>query len=182
MGDWEKDQEKKAWTSLEVIREEPKQEIKKEIKEEANKEKAEGLKWPSSNSSEEREFKNEKRKNNLELFALKQTRDFDSFLSKFQELADESSMAQEDLILIFLIHLLLLDYSNELDADLFNPSLVQFNIQFGLFLRSKARPPFSYCSFSHLSIKSFNNLLSNVDSDLEMWVTFLLFGPFYSIS
>ncbi|RNA41032.1 hypothetical protein BpHYR1_051437 [Brachionus plicatilis] len=37
----------------------------------------------------------------LELFKLKQTVEFDSFLSKFQELANESSMAQEDLILIF---------------------------------------------------------------------------------
>ncbi|RNA01901.1 hypothetical protein BpHYR1_003807, partial [Brachionus plicatilis] len=37
----------------------------------------------------------------LELFKLKQTGEFDSFLSKFQELANESNMAQEDLILIF---------------------------------------------------------------------------------
>ena len=37
----------------------------------------------------------------LELFKLKQTGEFDSFLSKFQELANESSMAQKDLIIIF---------------------------------------------------------------------------------
>ncbi|RNA02990.1 hypothetical protein BpHYR1_012993 [Brachionus plicatilis] len=34
----------------------------------------------------------------LELFALKQTGDFDSFLSKFQELANESGIEQEDLM------------------------------------------------------------------------------------
>ena len=37
----------------------------------------------------------------LDLFELKQTGSFDEFLAKFQELANESGMGQEDLILIF---------------------------------------------------------------------------------
>ncbi|RNA20791.1 hypothetical protein BpHYR1_050690 [Brachionus plicatilis] len=43
-------------------------------------------------------LKARKGKIKLELFALKQTGDFDSFLSKFQELANGSGMEQEELI------------------------------------------------------------------------------------
>ncbi|RNA24554.1 hypothetical protein BpHYR1_030127 [Brachionus plicatilis] len=55
-------------------------------------------------TTRKREFKSEKRKINLELFALKQTGDLDIILSIFQELVNESGIAQEGLILIFLMH------------------------------------------------------------------------------
>ena len=43
------------------------------------------------------------RKNNvkMELFKIKQTGNYDEFFSKFQELANESGMGQDDLILLF---------------------------------------------------------------------------------